>query len=188
MAGRSARVRVQDAAQRPQAASTAAGCAPQANENGVKTPRTADVAGGSHDPPTVLASGPLGDGRWQLALELPAWAVKRLSPNGRAQSHWPRTHARTWIMDYTDYVAKAARLPRFDRPVRVIFRWVVPTRARRDIDNLAGNGCIKGVLDALVKGGHLADDSSEHVVGVATELEYQKGRRCVVVLIEEAER
>lgn len=111
--------------------------------------------------------------------------VGRLSPNGRSQSHWPRTNARNRVMAAFYAAAVAQGLERPCGPVRVTFRWIVPTKARRDLDNLASNGVVKGCLDSLVRGGWLPDDSSEHVREVRTEMAYEKGRRSLVVVIEE---
>lgn len=113
--------------------------------------------------------------------------VGRLSPNGRSQSHWPRTNARNRVMAAFYAAAVAQGLERPCGPVRVTFRWIVPTRARRDLDNLAANGVVKACLDVLSHEdlGWLPDDSSEHVREVRTELEYEKGRRALVVVIEE---
>lgn len=110
--------------------------------------------------------------------------VRALSANGRSQSHWPKTNARNRVMAGFYGAARAQGLKPPAWPVAVRFRWIVPTRGRRDLDNLASNGIQKAVLDSLVKGGWLPDDSSEHITAVLTEMEYQKGRRALVIEIE----
>jgi Holliday junction resolvase RusA-like endonuclease len=65
------------------------------------------------------------------------------------------------------------------------FRFIRPTRGRIDIDNLS-TGVTKAVLDSLVRGGWLVDDDSTHVVAVTAEAVYERGRRALVVVMEEA--
>jgi Holliday junction resolvase RusA-like endonuclease len=112
--------------------------------------------------------------------------VQRLSANGRSQSHWPRTNARNDVMARVIYQALYQQLPKFATPVTVLFRWVVPTRGRRDLDNLASNGIVKATLDSLVEGKWLPDDSSQWVREVRTEMVYERGRRALEVEIEPA--
>lgn len=111
--------------------------------------------------------------------------VRRLSPNGRNQSHWPRTKARERVMAMVYGAARSQGLRRPEGPVTVTFWWVMPTRRRFDVDNLASNGIVKASLDALVRGGWLPDDSSEHVRAVNTEWTYERGRRALVIEIKE---
>lgn len=73
-------------------------------------------------------------------------------------------------------------------PVEVTFRWVVPNRQKRDIDNLAGNGCVKAILDALVEGKYLVDDSTRYVTAVHTAVVHEKGSRYLVVVLAHAGR
>lgn len=70
-------------------------------------------------------------------------------------------------------------------PVVATFRWIVPTKARRDLDNLASNGIVKAALDQFVKSEYLTDDSSKHVVEVRTEMAYEKGRRALEITLTE---
>lgn len=79
---------------------------------------------------------------------------------------------------------------RFTVPVVATFRWIVPTRQRMDVDNLASNGIVKATLDALKdtkeRQGWIVDDSSQYVVEVRTEMTYEKGRRALIVTLEPA--
>lgn len=61
-------------------------------------------------------------------------------------------------------LAREQRVPRFERPVVVIFDWYEPNK-RRDLDNVAGTGQ-KWVLDGLVAADVLPDDNADHVVGI----------------------
>lgn len=75
--------------------------------------------------------------------------------------------------------ARAARLPRFERPVMVSFTWVEPNR-RRDVDNV--EFAKKFVLDGLVQAGVLPDDSPAHVRATRDRVRYA-GRGSVTVEI-----
>lgn len=137
-------------------------------------------------PPNIPGDPGASTGRQVLWLMLDLRAVAQLSPNARAQSHWPRTNARTRIMHHTTVAARVQGLRRVREPVRITFRWIFPDRRKRDIDNLAGNGTVKAVLDALVADEYLADDSTAHVVAVNTTVAYETGNRWLEVLIEPA--
>jgi Holliday junction resolvase RusA-like endonuclease len=119
-------------------------------------------------------------------MMLPPLIVSRLSPNSRAQSHWPRTRARQRVMEHTSIVARVQGLRPVRVPVEVTFRWVVPNRIKRDIDNLAGNGVVKAVLDALVADKYLVDDSSQYVTAVRTEMVHEIGSRYLEIVIAPA--
>lgn len=124
----------------------------------------------------------------RIVLEnLDAKTVQRLSANGlgRGQSFWPRSNARKRVMAAVYALAIEAGWQQFAMPVTATFRWIVPTRGRRDIDNLASNGIVKAALDAL-KGEDrwLVDDSSQYVIEVRTEMAYEKGRRALEITLE----
>lgn len=111
--------------------------------------------------------------------------VTQLSANGRSQSHWPRTNARNRVLAMVAATAQHQRLLPPRGPVVVTFRWIVPDRKRRDLDNLASSGICKAALDSLVKGKWLVDDSPAYVAEVRTELAYEKGRRALEIRLEE---
>lgn len=74
------------------------------------------------------------------------------------------------------------RLPRFERPVIIHFRWIEKDR-RRDCDNICGGGR-KFVLDAMVKAGVLKDDGRRYVKAFTDDFEC--GNRPMVIMdIEE---
>lgn len=116
--------------------------------------------------------------------------VRQLSANGRAQSHWPKTNARNRVMTTVYTLALRAGWVRFTEPVTATFRWIVPDRRARDLDNLASNGIVKAALDALKdskdRQGWIVDDSSKYVTEVRTEMAYEKGRRALEITLEVA--
>lgn len=113
--------------------------------------------------------------------------VRALSANSSTHNRWTVRHARTRAKGLFTLTAQAQGLPKpLIWPVSVTFNWIVPTRGRRDIDNLASNWIVKACLDSLVRGEWLPDDSSQHVTAVLTTMEYQKGRRALVIEIQEA--
>ena len=79
--------------------------------------------------------------------------------------------------------AKAARVPRFRRPVRVTFHWFEPEKGRkRDTDNVAF--AKKFILDGLKLAGIIADDSPKWVVGFKDVFSYCDDPHIVVTLSE----
>lgn len=74
-----------------------------------------------------------------------------------------------------------ARLPEYDRPIKIHFHWIEENK-RRDFDNVAF--AKKFILDALVKSGKLKDDNRKCVTGFTDTFEY--GNEAMVILeIEE---
>lgn len=82
------------------------------------------------------------------------------------------------------WAAKAARMPRFARPVTVRFTWVEGNR-RRDIDNVAF--AKKFVLDGLVQAGVIGNDTPQYVTGFEDRFAYD-GRhpRIIMEVTDEA--
>ena len=73
------------------------------------------------------------------------------------------------------------RLPRFERPVIIHFRWIERDR-RRDCDNIAAGK--KFILDAMGKAGVLKDDGRRYVKGFTDDFEC--GNKPMVIMdIEE---
>lgn len=73
-------------------------------------------------------------------------------------------------------------LPKFERPVRINFKWISEQGDRRDLDNI----CFakKFILDALQEAGKLKNDNRKYVIGFTDEFLY--GKRYEVMLeIEE---
>ena len=75
-----------------------------------------------------------------------------------------------------------ARLPRFERPVKIHFHWIEGTK-RRDLDNVCY--AKKHILDALVKFGKLKDDNRKCVTAFTDTFDYGKETK-VILEIEEA--
>lgn len=76
-----------------------------------------------------------------------------------------------------------ARLPVFQKPVRIHFHWVEENK-RRDLDNVCY--AKKHILDAMVKAGKLKDDNRRYVVGFTDSFSYEKEAK-VIIDIEEVE-
>lgn len=109
--------------------------------------------------------------------------ARRLSPNGRV--HWAvRAKAKDEAAHRIACECLLQRIVPPDAPVRLTFRWFFPTQGRHDIDNLIATA--KPLIDALVLAGMLDDDDSTHVVAVTAEALYDRGRRALEIVIEEA--
>lgn len=110
--------------------------------------------------------------------------ARALSPNGRA--HWTtRSVARKEVASVVVIEATRSRLRVMWGPVRLLFRYVFPTRSKHDLDNLT-TGVTKAAIDALVRGGWITADDSRYVVEVKAEAVYEQGRRALEIVIEEA--
>lgn len=98
------------------------------------------------------------------------------NPNRTRRYHWRTRHR----VDQ-EWKAAGATLARQALPAgwtplqqaRMSVVHVVPTKARRDPDNLAAG--IKATLDGIVLGGVIADDSDRVLVSVTHTIEYVKG-------------
>lgn len=135
-------------------------------------------------PPSQPLSMPVGSQTLTLEDFPSPLLARALSPNGRV--HWAqRNAARKTVAAVVAGASIRARLEPARGPVRVTFRYVRPTRGRVDLDNLS-TGVSKACLDALVRQRILVDDDSRHVVAVTAEAVYEKGRRALVVILEEA--
>lgn len=77
-----------------------------------------------------------------------------------------------------------ARLPRFERPVKIHFHWIEGTK-RRDLDNVCY--AKKHILDALVKFGKLKDDNRKCVTAFTDTFDYGKETK-VILEIEEVQQ
>ena len=73
------------------------------------------------------------------------------------------------------------RLPRFEKPIRIHFRWIEGNK-RRDYDNVAF--AKKFILDALVKRGKLKDDNRNFVTAFTDTFAYGDHTK-VILYIEE---
>ena len=74
-----------------------------------------------------------------------------------------------------------AKLPRFEKPVRIHFHWVEGNK-RRDLDNVAF--AKKFILDALVKNGKLKDDNRKCVTAFTDTFEYSNETKVILEIME----
>lgn len=82
------------------------------------------------------------------------------------------------------YIAKYLKGVKFERPVRLTFRWYEKNQMR-DLDNVAF--AKKFILDALVQRGVLIDDGWRYVKGYRDEFYVDKKRPRIEVEFEELE-
>jgi Holliday junction resolvase RusA-like endonuclease len=75
-----------------------------------------------------------------------------------------------------------AKLPKFEKPIRLHFFWIEPN-SKRDYDNIAWGK--KFVLDALQEAGKLPNDNRKFVVGFSDEFGVDKDDPRIEILIEE---
>ena len=80
------------------------------------------------------------------------------------------------------WAAKAARMPRFTRPVTVRFTWAEGNR-RRDIDNVAF--AKKFVLDGLVQAGVIGNDTPQYVAGFEDRFQYDGRHPRIIVEVDD---
>lgn len=85
-------------------------------------------------------------------------------------------HVGSWVM--------AARIPRFDMPVRIHVRWVERDR-RRDRDNIRSG--VKPILDALVSQQRIVNDSQKWVTELTDSYDVDKKDPRIEVTISSAE-
>ena len=74
-----------------------------------------------------------------------------------------------------------ARLPHFEKPVRISFTWVEDNK-KRDLDGI----CFakKFILDAMVKQNVLTDDNRNCVTGFTDTFEYDKEAKVILEISE----
>ena len=77
----------------------------------------------------------------------------------------------------------AKKLPRYNR-VDITITWYEPNR-RRDIDNITGGGT-KFILDGLVVGGAIKDDSQRYINSIAHQFEVDRENPRVEIEVKEA--
>ena len=119
-----------------------------------------------------------------VSFPLPEIALA-LSPNGRAH-HMARHRAVKQVQQRIWAEARMQRLPDMHDGLVVIRpTWTFPITRRRDGDNLTA--ILKSTLDALVKGGWLVDDSSDHVRLEPPVVRVEHGVRSLVLEFETSE-
>ena len=77
-----------------------------------------------------------------------------------------------------------ARLPRFENPIKINFKWVEDNK-RRDLDNVAF--AKKFILDALVENGKLKDDNRRFVTAFTDSFSYDKKAKVLLEIIEDSD-
>lgn len=110
--------------------------------------------------------------------------ARALSPNGRA--HWAAKRKAREMVEWVVGIAICEQRltdELLGERVRITYRWIVPDRRRRDLDNHT-TGVVKVVQDCLVRLGMIDADDSSCVVDVATEIMYERGSRRLEVTIE----
>lgn len=125
-------------------------------------------------------------GRQTLILEdFPSSTIARaLSPNGRA--HWAaRSRARNVVESIVGLAIIRQRLSDelLGGPVRITYRWVMPDRRRRDLDNHS-TGVVKVVQDCLARLGMIDADDTSCVVAIETQIVVERGRRALEIVLE----
>lgn len=121
-----------------------------------------------------------------VLLDFPAPDIARaLSPNGRA--HWAakkraKTEVRTALWEALTRARPRPTAP----PVLVRYRWVVPDRKKRDLDNHS-TGVVKAVQDYLVQEGLFPGGDHSTALTSQVEIVYEKGQRRLEIVIEPAE-
>lgn len=136
---------------------------------------------------SVAALGDSGRSQRLVLADFPDPKLARaLSPNGR--SHWAtRKQAREMVEWVVGNAIFEQRLTDelLGRQVRIAYRWVMPDRRRRDLDNHS-TGVVKVVQDCLVRLGLIDADDTSCVVGITTEVVYEKGQRRLEVTLTRA--
>ena len=121
-----------------------------------------------------------------LVLEdLPRPDVARaLSPNGR--THWAaKKKVRESVAELVVLSMLRQQLGAIDGRVRITYRWIVPDRRKRDLDNHS-TGVVKVVQDTMVRHGLIEADDTSCLVSTTTEIAYQRGRRALEITLEVA--
>lgn len=74
-----------------------------------------------------------------------------------------------------------AKLPKFEKPVKIHFHWVEGNK-RRDLDNVAF--AKKFILDSMVKNGKLKDDNRKFVTAFTDTFEYSNETKVILEITE----
>ena len=82
----------------------------------------------------------------------------------------------------SDIAYYLAKLPRFEKPVKIHFHWIEENK-RRDYDNVCAGK--KFILDAMVKAGKLLDDNRKCVTAFTDTFSYGKEAKVILEITEE---
>ena len=84
--------------------------------------------------------------------------------------------------DRAAWSAKAAKMPKFTRQVKIHFFWFEENR-KRDLDNVAA--AKKFIIDGLVRAQVIANDTQNYVKGFTDTFEYDPRNPRIEVVVEE---
>ncbi|UFS59499.1 hypothetical protein [Subtercola endophyticus] len=112
--------------------------------------------------------------RWVITLDMPR-PPKGLHANDRP-SHWSKARATKELRSLVYYKVMSAKVPTMYR-CRVDVEWVVKTRAKRDLDNLAP--MLKVIYDAVgsdrgISAHVVPDDDPAHMEKPGATIRYDK--------------
>jgi len=97
-------------------------------------------------------------------------------PTPNSRRHWRKVHKDNAVWSYRAWTEATLQKPHGMEPLtscRMAVEFVVPTKGRRDLDNMISGQ--KPCLDGLVLAGILADDSTAVITSVAYSSTYVKG-------------
>jgi len=115
----------------------------------------------------------------EMRIVLPCLPPREASPNWRG--HWSKkSRAVAEFRSLARLMAKQS-MNEWVAPEKAIVKYtfIVPDRARRDIDNLVAAS--KGALDGIVDAGAIRDDCGRKMMLDMPEIIYQKGKRETVI-------
>lgn len=112
--------------------------------------------------------------------------ARALSPNGRV-SHWAASRAKQRVGVIVLVEATRQQLRPMRAPVVMWLTFVFPVARKRDDDNYA-TGVVKRARDCLVEMGILSADDSDALRQERVEFVVERGRRALVIELEEVMR
>lgn len=121
--------------------------------------------------------------QWIVLEDFPSTEVARtLSPNGRA--HFGSViRAKKAVRDRIVAAVHMQEPFPVAPPARVLYRWIVPDKRKRDLDN-HGTGVVKVIQDSLVRLGVLPGGDHAEVLTSRVEIVVQKYRRAMEICAE----
>lgn len=123
-----------------------------------------------------------------MTLVLPDFPLpeisRALSPNGRV--HWAeRKRARDVVQNavWEAWVSRQDEVTPVPPPAHVTYRWIVPDRKARDLDNHS-TGVVKAAQDTLVRLKLLPGGDHAAALTSTVEIVYEKGQRRLEIVLE----
>lgn len=130
--------------------------------------------------PSSPPEGVLGGAPRIQKLQIPDWLPEQLA-NG-SHGHWSqRQKSLRWAQETAVTFARVNSWQPVVGRARLTITLVFPQHRRRDTDNLYSR--VKGIVDGLVKGGWLADDSAD-VLELVVRAETRRGEKATVLELE----